>query len=377
MTMAAATQLRTPAVGIMGIGYQAGESISAQIAAGQGGSIYPNVINQLMNEGFTNTLAYSLWLNDIDSSTGSILFGGVDKAKYHGDLIALPVQVDSQSGGLTSFTVAWTGLSFVSGGKTSNLSPSSATAAILDSGTTDLLLPDHLANQIYQGLGVITDAQVGNIIDCNVGNDAGYFSFTFGGSGGPVVNVSINEFLYPLLNTDGSPATFTGSNAPVCQVGIDAAGQEPILFGDAFLRSAYVVYDLSDNLIGLAQTNFNATGSNIQAISGSSIPGVSSTASAVSVTQTASGQIGQTASQGLGGFASGTVGAAGGTSRSATFVLSTATGSSGSSGGSSGSSGSSSAASAVRAPAIERSAVIAGAMFMASFVFGGSLMIFL
>ncbi|KFY41714.1 hypothetical protein V494_02820, partial [Pseudogymnoascus sp. VKM F-4513 (FW-928)] len=37
----------------------------------------------------------------------------------------------------------------------------------------------------------------------------------------------------------------------------------PILFGDTFLRSAYVVYDLANNEIGLAQTDFNAKGSNI------------------------------------------------------------------------------------------------------------------
>src|SRR5277367_5955968 len=57
MTMAAATQLRDPAVGIMGIGYQAGESISESIAAGQGGALYPNVINVLKNQGHINQLA--------------------------------------------------------------------------------------------------------------------------------------------------------------------------------------------------------------------------------------------------------------------------------------------------------------------------------
>ena len=106
MTMAAALELRAPAVGIMGIGYKAGESISSSIAAGEGGQLYPNVINVLKDQGHINQLAYSLWLNDLDSLTGSILFGGVDTAKYHGDLIALPVQLDSQSDSLTSFTVA-------------------------------------------------------------------------------------------------------------------------------------------------------------------------------------------------------------------------------------------------------------------------------
>jgi hypothetical protein len=362
MTMASATELRAPAVGIMGIGYKAGESIAASIAAGDGGQLYPNVIDVLKNQGHINQLAYSLWLNDLDSLTGSILFGGVDTAKYHGDLIAVPVQLDSQSDALTSFTVAWTGLSFTSCGKTLDLSPSAAVPAILDSGTTELLLPDEIANQVFNGLGVITDVNYGNLIKCSVINDAGTFSFTFGGQGGPTVNVSLSEFGFPLINQDGTPATFS-DGAPACQLGIQAAGQDPILFGDTFLRSAYVVYDLENNSIGLAQTNFNATDSNIQAFpSSGGIPGASTTVSAVTVAQTNTNRILPSASQTFAGV-TGVVG----TSRSATFALCSATGSS----------SSHNAAPGLRASAFDASTIVAGIVALTSIVFGGGLMVFL
>ena len=357
----------------MGIGYQAGESISQNIAAGQGGQLYPNVINVLKDQGHISQLAYSLWLNDLNSNTGSILFGGVDTAKYHGDLIALPVQVDGKSGGLTSFTVAWTGLSFTSGGKTSDLSPSTATPAILDSGTTDLLLPDDIANQVFNGLGVITDVNYGNLVKCSVLNKAGTFSFNFGGQGGPTINVSLSEFGFPLTNQDGSAATFDDGSA-ACQLGIGSAGQDPILFGDTFLRSTYVVYDLENNSIGLAQTNFNATKSNIKAFpSSGGIPGASTTATAVTVTQTNTNRVLPTSQ------ANPTVTQPGasGTSRSATFVFGTATGTSGSPGSSSSSSSSSAAAPGLRASAFDASTVLAGVVAFASFVLGGGLMTFL
>jgi hypothetical protein len=364
MTMAAATELRAPAVGIMGIGYKAGESIASSIAAGEGGQLYPNVINVLKDQGHINQLAYSLWLNDLDSLTGSILFGGVDTAKYHGDLIALPVQLDSQSDSLTSFTVAWTGLSFTSCGKTIDLSPSAAVPAILDSGTTDLLLPDEIANRVFNGLGVITDVTYGNLIKCSVLNNAGAFSFTFGGQGGPTVNVSLSEFGFPLVNEDGSQATFTDGSA-ACQLGIEAAGQDPILFGDTFLRSAYVVYDLQENSIGLAQTNFNATDSNIQPFpSSGGIPGASKTVSAVTVTQTNTNRILPSATQTVPGGATGLSG----TSRSATFSLCSATGSS---------SSSNAAAPGLRASALDASTVVAGVVALTSLVFSGGLMVFL
>ena len=47
------------APGIMGVGYAAGEAIVPAAPA------YPNIINELKLQGYINTLAYSLWLNDL------------------------------------------------------------------------------------------------------------------------------------------------------------------------------------------------------------------------------------------------------------------------------------------------------------------------
>ena len=144
MTMAAALEANTRGIGIMGIGFQSGES-----SAVLNGFTYPNVINVMKDEGKINTLAYSLWLDDLESNTGVVLFGGVDTNKYHGDLVSLPIQLDTQTGTISSFTVAWTGLTITGGGQNSDMSPSDPQPAILDSGTTDTLLPDDIANQIF------------------------------------------------------------------------------------------------------------------------------------------------------------------------------------------------------------------------------------
>lgn len=143
-------------VGIMGIGFQSGESVSSQ----NPNLVYPNVINQLKNQKFVNTLAYSLWLNDLgiycstnldwhhlisvsaDSNSGSILFGGVDTEKYEGGLSVLPIQPDGASGGISSFTVALSGVSVVNkAGKNQYSKNSIAVPVILDSGTTNTYLP--------------------------------------------------------------------------------------------------------------------------------------------------------------------------------------------------------------------------------------------
>lgn len=317
LTMAAATTA-SRAIGIMGIGYQAGESI-----AESEGVVYPDIVNQLVNQGEISSLSYSLWLNDIDANTGSILFGAIDTSKYMGSLVSLPIQNDATTGTLTSFTVAWTGLTSSSGGSTQTyLNSSAVIAAILDSGTTDTLLPDAIANEIYSALGVTTDPSYGNIVPCDLGNDDLTFTFTFGGPDGAVVKVPLSEFVTTLLTVDGSTTTVDGKKA--CTFAIDAAGSDPILFGDSFLRSAYVVYDLQNNMIGLAQTNFNGGPSNIKEIDSSGIPDVGATASAVTVQQTFSGYPLQT----------GAAGAATGTSaitRNPTISLHSATSHSGSS----------------------------------------------
>lgn len=51
-------------LGILGIGFQSGESIASTDPS----LVYPNIVNQLKNQSYINSLAYSLWLNDLGTS---------------------------------------------------------------------------------------------------------------------------------------------------------------------------------------------------------------------------------------------------------------------------------------------------------------------
>lgn len=228
-----------------------------------------------------------------DSSTGSILFGGIDTDKYVGDLVAIDVYPSSESRRITSFTVAFTSLGATSSSGSDQFTPTTyAMAAILDSGTTITLIPDDLAQIVYEELGATVDYQLGPVVPCALADKTGHLTFGFGGSGGPSVNVPVNELVLPLTLSDGSSVTYkNGQDA--CKLGIQAAGDLPVLFGDTFLRSAYVVYDLDNNQIALANTDFNATGSNVVAFasSGAAIPSAATVANAATVTQTETGAV--------------------------------------------------------------------------------------
>jgi hypothetical protein len=61
LTMAVADEVESVATGIMGIGFDAGESIVSQ----QGGQPYHNIMDAMVAQGIIQTRAYSLWLNDL------------------------------------------------------------------------------------------------------------------------------------------------------------------------------------------------------------------------------------------------------------------------------------------------------------------------
>ncbi|KAK4998591.1 hypothetical protein LTR28_013642 [Elasticomyces elasticus] len=102
-------------------------------------------------------------------------------------------------------------------------------------------------------------------------NSATTLDFTFSSA---TISVEMNELVI---------VAGTERGKPVCILGIGPAGSSTPVLGDTFLRSAYVVYDLSANQISLAQTNFNSTSDNILEIANGTagVPGATGVASPV------------------------------------------------------------------------------------------------
>lgn len=252
--------------GLLGIGYSLNEAIiGTQESIG---AAYHNLPALMMNEGIIATNAYSLWLNDLDASTGSILFGGIDTQKYVGDLTRIPVIKDNVTDQFDSFIVALTSIQAVSSTGTDSLtSHQDPIHVVLDSGTTLSYLPTDIAQQMWEETGAMYSASTGlAIIPCRMERSTGYFNFTFGGAGGPTIKVGMDELVLDLVVSGPAPHFTSGKYAgeDACEFGIQNTTGTNLL-GDTFLRSAYVVYDLMNNEIGIAQTDFNATESNIVA----------------------------------------------------------------------------------------------------------------
>ena len=242
--------------GVLGIGYTSNE-VQVQRAEM---SPYPNLPEALVNAGHIASNAFSLWLNDLDASTGEIMFGGVNTEKYSGDLATVPIL--STSGQYFELAIALTGLS----NSGSDLSSSSSLPAsvLLDSGATLTYLPDDVTQEIYNAVQAVYQSDVGAAYaPCSLSSSSATVDFTFSGQ---TIKVPYNElFLDAGTNNLGQPITFQNGEE-ACLFGIAPAQGGMAVLGDTFLRSAYVVYDLANNEISLAQTVFNSTSDNIQAI---------------------------------------------------------------------------------------------------------------
>ena len=229
---------------------------------------YANVPQALADAGAIGTPAYSLWLDDLASATGSILFGGVDTAKYTGQLQPLRI-LTARNAKPLEMIVALDGFSVQTDNNNVTLL-SQSTPVLLDSGSTLSYLPSAVAGALYQQLGARWNPRLEVAqCPCALANSSATLTFTFASK---AIVVPIAEMVLP--SGDGDPSSRTGCLfGVVAQDPASAGVSTDFALGDTFLRSAYVVYDLAGGEIALAQTNFDAGSPNVkEMVSGEGIP---------------------------------------------------------------------------------------------------------
>lgn len=249
--------------GIIGIGYP----INEVAVAYNDGNTYPNVPLHMMQDSLINSNAFSLWLNDLDASTGSILFGGVNTDKYTGTLETLPII--KEEGVYAEFIIALTAVG--ANGTAGSIANNLAFPALLDSGSSLMYLPDDITTDIYNSVGAQYDSSQGAaFVDCSLAKSDATIDLTFSS---PTIRIGMDELVIVAGEERGTD---------ICILGISPAGDSTPVLGDTFIRSAYIVYDMTSNEISLAQTNFNSTTDNILEITNSTgVPQASLVAAAV------------------------------------------------------------------------------------------------
>lgn len=211
-----------------------------------------------------------------------------------GDLAVLPLVSDyqgglslSNSGETTSYNVKLEGFDIKSpsGDKKVDITQLNA-YAILDSGSTISLLPEDQVKSIWDEFGVLAFSDVlAPFIDCAYAGELGrgyVFEFRFDGK---TIQVPMDEMVIDayadiqdqIFNDPSLKAIFNDWKG-ACMFGIGSAADFGInskkftLLGATFLRSAYVVYDLANNQLAIAQANLNSTQENVVEITAGKLP---------------------------------------------------------------------------------------------------------
>ncbi|RAO71246.1 uncharacterized protein BHQ10_007258 [Talaromyces amestolkiae] len=265
MNMELAVQYDLEAINILGLGYSSNNSSTSLPQA-------------LVKSGQINSAAYSLWADDPSGDSGTLLLGGVNSAKYTGELYT--TSIPAAADGVHHLPMVLVSNVVVqSNSSTSAKSDISGLPAymILDSNVFWTYLPDDVVENIYRDLNVSfsRNGQIGEITDCSVGYQNYNVTFSFSNFD---INIPLSFFLTE--NDDGNSCAFT----------IVPSGDEAAILGANFLRSVYTVYDLPNNEISLAQRDFTKSSpDNILEINNSStiaIPGAVSISVSVATTVT-------------------------------------------------------------------------------------------
>ncbi|KAJ8066336.1 hypothetical protein OCU04_005410 [Sclerotinia nivalis] len=213
------------------------------------GTGYYNIIDQLALQGLTKTRAFAIDLGNVDTASGSIIFGGLDTKKYYASLIKNPIMPFYQSpDGYPRYWINMTyfGVTFPGELPMNFTPPVYAKPVIVDSGSTLGYLPPSLVNAmlpffpgwVSKGGGLYT-------IPCSFKNIPETMDFGFADK---IIRVQLAQFIW-----------FNGATCygPIA----NAAEKTDVILGDTFMRGAYVVFDQDNANVHIAQAA--SCGSNI------------------------------------------------------------------------------------------------------------------
>lgn len=147
-----------------------------------------------------------------------------------------------------SLAIALTDISVKSTSGTKSYATGLPLAVSLDNGSAFIVLPQELVDPIYKEVGAGYSSTAGAAyIPCNMATADYNVTFSFSGA---TVTIPISELIFADYTEPGFPDGDCIFGLSYSQAGVN-------LMGDAFLRGAYVVYDLANNEISLANTNYD------------------------------------------------------------------------------------------------------------------------
>jgi len=185
----------------------------------------------MVEQGLLDEPVFAFYLNSDDKEDKSeVVFGGIDKDHYTGDMVKIPVRRKAY------WEVNLDAIKFGD-----DKAEMVKTGAILDTGTSLIALPSTLAELLNKEMGAKKSFSGQYTVECEKRDVLPDLTFTLNGND---FAISAHDYI---LEVQGSCiSALMGMDFP------EPVGPLVIL-GDAFLRRWYSVYDLGEAKVGLAR----------------------------------------------------------------------------------------------------------------------------
>ncbi|KAI8640974.1 aspartic peptidase domain-containing protein [Parasitella parasitica] len=172
-----------------------------------------------------------------DGGKGEILFGDINQNHFEGELKYVPVTLKKY------WQVDMTGVEI---GGVNVLH--SAMPAIVDTGTTLIIVPSAVSNAIHKAIpDAKYDPMYGWRMPCSFADSDSTES----------ISIKLGDQDFPLFLKDlvrAKMSQASGDKSGLCYSGVAEANTPLVILGDTFLRSYYSVYDFGNTRVGLART---------------------------------------------------------------------------------------------------------------------------
>ncbi|KAG4441885.1 hypothetical protein IFR05_002626 [Cadophora sp. M221] len=272
--------------GTLGLGYLSQPSHQKKHIAKQ-----RSVLDSMLKEGAISHKAYSIHLSDAKNESGSILFGGMDVDKFHGPLKELPIVPHTDAKGQKSYHALQVMMTSLDLSRDRSLAFNYT--SILDPASRISHLPKRVFEPIYELIQnsksdtdrkSLQEMRYGQqslyLVDCNIRERLSDTLITigFGGLDGASIEVPLQDLILTAPNSseEDGPIHYGETGRPLmkthcaCYLAINRSPMvtasntaEITVLGNAFLSRAYIVYDLQNNIIGMAPRNFDSITTNI------------------------------------------------------------------------------------------------------------------
>ena len=245
-----------------------------------------STLDSLVAAEVTKSRLLSLYLDEISSSSGSIVFGGVDESKFDtsAGLVTLDILADPGTGAYDFYLIQMTNLSITSAGQSRALPISFSPSipwmpTLVDSGASTVLVPPQIFSAINSYANAISppsfDGAYG--FPCSASQNETlkntFLSWTPGDPLNPSVsityNISLAELVVPFYvigTTTPQTLNMDGEDTEVCLFGVQPSYSELdglSVIGDPFLRRMYVVFDQDSREISFGYPVFNVEDSKV------------------------------------------------------------------------------------------------------------------